>query len=129
MTLQQRIEKARELHPQGYNCAQCVALAFNDMTGLDETTTARISSGLGAGVGGTGEICGALTGATIVDGCMKYSAPADKAAINKSVREISREFADCNDGMVRCRDLKTKGRKPCMDLIEEAITILHNRMK
>lgn len=128
MTLQERIEKARALHQQGYNCAQCVALSFTDITGLDESTTARVSAGLGAGVGGTGEICGALTGATIVKGTTHFTTPADKPAINKSVREICHEFAGLNDGMTRCRDLKSKGRKPCMDLIEEAINILHNRL-
>ena len=33
-------EKAAELFLQGYNCAQAVAMAFCDVTGLDESFTA-----------------------------------------------------------------------------------------
>ncbi len=128
MTLQERHEKARALHQQGYNCAQCVALAFTDVTGLDETTTARVAAGLGGGVGATGEICGALTGATIAEGLVYFKTPADKPAINAKVKDVCGEFAALNGGMVRCRDLKGKDKKPCMTLIEEAITLLHNRL-
>ena len=128
MTLQERHEKASTLHQQGYNCAQCVALAFNDITGLDETTTARVAAGFGGGVGATGEICGALTGATIVEGLLNFATPADKPAINTKVKDVCKEFGALNGNMVRCRDLKGKDRKPCMALIEEAITILHNRI-
>ena len=58
----------------------------------------------------------------------KYRNISDKPSVNRSIKEICTEFADINEGMIRCRDLKTKGKKPCMDLIEEVVTILHNRM-
>lgn len=128
MTLQQRHDKACELHRLGYNCAQCVALAFTDVTGLDEATTARVAAGLGGGVGATGEICGALTGATIAEGLLHFNSPTDKPAINARVKDVCSQFAALNGGMVRCRDLKGKEKKPCMELIEEAITILHNSL-
>ena len=128
MTLSERIEKARALRQQGYNCSQCVALVFTDVTGLNDEIASRITSGFGTGVAGTGEICGTLTGASIVQGMTKYRIISDKPSVNRSIKEICTEFADINEGMIRCRDLKTKGKKPCMDLIEEVVTILHNRM-
>ena len=42
-----RGERARELFLQGYTCAQAVVLAFEDITGLDATTAARLASGFG----------------------------------------------------------------------------------
>ena len=37
-----RGNRARELFLQGYNCCQAVLLAFNDMTGLDDKSAARV---------------------------------------------------------------------------------------
>ena len=45
-----RGEKAQELFHQGYNCAQALVLAFSDVTGLDPTTAARLTSGFGGGI-------------------------------------------------------------------------------
>ena len=43
--------KAAELFLSGYNCAQSVAVAFCDVTGLDEKMTTRMMSGFGGGMG------------------------------------------------------------------------------
>ena len=37
-------EKARALFLEGYNCAQAVLCAFDDLTGLDRETSARLAS-------------------------------------------------------------------------------------
>ena len=42
--------KAAELFLSGYNCAQSVAVAFCDVTGLDEKTAARAVSGIHANI-------------------------------------------------------------------------------
>ena len=44
-------DKAKELFEQGYNCAQAVLLAFEDVTGLDTETAAKLSSSFGGGMG------------------------------------------------------------------------------
>ena len=46
--------KAAELFLQGYNCAQAVAVAFCDLTGLEQDYTAKLVSGFGGGFGGYG---------------------------------------------------------------------------
>ena len=44
-------EKARALFLEGYNCAQAVVCAFDDLTGLDRETSARLASSFGGGMG------------------------------------------------------------------------------
>ena len=61
-------EKARELFKTGLNCSQSVVAAFADVLGLSEQTAARLSAGLGGGVGRQREVCGAVSGAAMVLG-------------------------------------------------------------
>ena len=49
--LQERVEKARDLFRQGYNCSQSVFLAYNDLLGVESTLAATISGPLGGGMG------------------------------------------------------------------------------
>lgn len=60
-----RCELAYQYHKKGYNCAQSVLMSFQDVAGLSEKQCLAIASGFGAGAG-TGELCGALTGAIMV---------------------------------------------------------------
>ena len=61
-------EKARALFLEGYNCAQAVLCAFDDMTGLDRETSARLASSFGGGMGRMREVCGTVSGALLVLG-------------------------------------------------------------
>ena len=49
---------ARAYFLQGYGCAQSVLLAFSDLTGMDEQTSARLGSSFGGGMGRLREVCG-----------------------------------------------------------------------
>lgn len=53
---------------KGFNCAQSVIYAFCDDFKLEKDLALRLSSGLGAGMGRKGEVCGAVTGGIIVIG-------------------------------------------------------------
>ena len=55
----------------GYNCAQSVLYAYGPDLGLDGETALKVATGLGAGMGRRGEVCGALTGGILVLG-LKY---------------------------------------------------------
>ena len=44
-------ETARELFLKGYNCSQAVLCAFEDVTGLDRETAAKLASSFGGGMG------------------------------------------------------------------------------
>ena len=69
---------AAELFLQGYNCAQAVAIAFGDVTGLDEKTAARSVSAFGGGMGRLREVCGAVSGMfSVVSLLYGYDRPDD----------------------------------------------------
>lgn len=126
-TLESRIERAKELHKSGYNCSQCVAMVFDDVTGLDSDTAARMSAGFGGGVGGQREVCGAVSGMAMVIGMCRYDTPACKPSLYKTVQEHCNEFRMAN-GSIVCGELLKPGRKPCISLIADAITIVHNHL-
>ncbi len=68
--IDEKIEKVGELaykNEQEYgNCPQCVTAAFHDVFGFPSKDVVKAGSGLGGGVGLTGETCGALLGAGMV---------------------------------------------------------------
>ena len=74
-------EKARALFLEGYNCAQAVMCAFDDLTGLDRETSARLACSFGGGMGRMREVCGTVSGALLVLGQLcGYSDPKDPQA-------------------------------------------------
>jgi C_GCAxxG_C_C family probable redox protein len=132
-----RVEKAESLFRSGMNCAQSVFCAFADEFGMDEATAAKVSCGLGGGVGRQREVCGAVTGATLVLG-MRHG--PDKAAAYPKVQEFCSAFkAEC--GSIVCRELlagtgATSGgapeprtdayykKRPCVELVKLAAGLL-----
>ena len=66
--LEERVEKARDLFRQGYNCSQSVFLAYNDLLGVESTLAATISGPLGGGMGRLREVCGAVSGMSLIAG-------------------------------------------------------------
>ena len=136
-------EKARALFMEGYNCAQAVLMAFDDVTGLDKDTAAKIASSFGGGLGRMREVCGAVSGAAMVLGLAKgCSNPEDNEA-KKAHYKLIREFADRfrqENGSIICRELlagvgATAGgdpekrteayykKRPCPDLVAQAAEI------
>ena len=101
-------DKAEKLFRDGYNCSQAVLLAFSDITGLDDETSAKIASSFGGGLGRMREVCGAVSGAAMVLGAVKgYSDITDydaKKAHYKLIQEFARRFKEKN-GSIICREL------------------------
>ena len=127
-TLEERKERARMLHRQGYNCSQCVVMVFDDIHGMSEEVATRVSAGFGGGVGGMRQVCGAVSGMTILTGLAKYAKPSDKPMLYAEVQSCAEEFKRIN-GSVVCGELLQPGRKPCIELIEDAITIIDARLR
>lgn len=111
-------QKALELRKQGYNCAQCVAMVHNP------EMEAAVAA-LGTGVAATGNICGAANAMAIVAGMKAYSGPAEKQELYAKVRRLIEKFEQRNCGQINCHDLRQPGRKPCTELISDAIEILN----
>ena len=100
--------KAVELFKDGCNCAQAVAVAFSDVTGLDEKTSARMASAFGGGIGRMREVCGAVSGMFMVLGLLYgYDDPKDdagKKALYQEVQALAEQFRQEN-GSIICREI------------------------
>ena len=100
--------KAAELFLSGYNCAQAVAMAFCEETGLTQQQTARMVSAFGGGMGRLREVCGAVSGMFFVLGNLYgYDDPSEDAAkkqLYSRVQGLAEAFRKEN-GSIICRDL------------------------
>ena len=103
-----RCEKAAGLFLEGYNCAQAVAVAFSDVTGLSPEFSAKMASSFGGGLGRLREICGAVSGMAMVAGLLYgYDGPEtgeEKKAHYQRVQELAAKFREEN-GSIVCRDI------------------------
>ena len=88
MTLNERIEIAHKLRAQGLNCSQCVAMAFPDIHNLPDEVIAKLSIGFGGGVGGQGEVCGVVSGMTIIEGFRSNGGAKDKITVYPRVSNL-----------------------------------------
>lgn len=100
-------EKAEKLFTEGYNCAQAVVYAFNDILELDDKMILSLSSSFGGGMGRLREVCGAVTGAFMVLGVLYgYSDvnASDKGDHYSRIQEFANRFKEDN-GSIICREL------------------------
>ena len=111
-------EIAKELFESGYNCAQAVLCAFEDVTGLERGTAVRLASSFGGGLGRMREVCGAVSGAAMVLGLVRGSSdPTDhalKTAHYHLIQEFARRFREQN-GSIICRELLNGADAPGPD--------------
>ncbi|WP_165248339.1 C-GCAxxG-C-C family protein [Adlercreutzia sp. ZJ141] len=117
-----RADKAEELFKQGYNCCQSVFGAFCDVAGMNLNQAVRFASAFGAGFGKLREVCGAVSGMTLVIGCMDgYDNPAEKegkVALYGTTQQLIGEFT-ARQGSYVCREML--GLEPGEDLAEPAV--------
>ena len=106
--MNKRQKLAIERHDLGFNCAQSVVAAFEEITGLPKETGLAAAGGLGAGLGSREEVCGALSGAVVVLGLLvphiKENDPERKQFVYDAVAELRRRFAE-RFGYTRCCEL------------------------
>ena len=100
--------KAAELFLNGYNCAQAVAVAFCDVTGMDDSAAAKLASTFGGGMGRLREVCGAVSGMFMVLGCLYgYDTSDDdkkKMETYSRVQALAAQFREKN-GSIICREI------------------------
>ena len=99
---------AAELFLEGYNCAQAVAVAFTDVTGMDKKEAAKLAAPFGGGMGRMREVCGAVSGMLMVLGTLygydHSDADDKKRALYKQVQELAAQFREEN-GSIICREI------------------------
>ena len=140
---------AKQFFKEGANCSQAVLCAFAKECGLTEKDAMRIASGFGGGMGRMREICGAVSGMTLVANLLYGNTdPADKAAKDRHyalIQQLAKAFQEQN-GSIICRELlelnktgadtpvseeRTKEyyqKRPCADLVEMAAQIVENQL-
>lgn len=144
-----RSVKGKELFVSGYTCSQSVILAFGDITGLEDATAAKLSSGFGGGMGGLRSVCGAVTGmfmvANMVYGFETPDNQQHKVALYEHIRALADDFT-AKHGSLICKELLAylPGKlsqtpslrddayykaRPCALLVEDAILIMEEFME
>ncbi len=99
-----------EYSQKGYSCSQVMMLVILESEGKENPDMIRALGGLGHGVGGSGEVCGAFTGAMC---CLNYYAGkgADSETANENLPKMSEELYDwfvdytAEYGGINCRQI------------------------
>ncbi len=103
-----RADNAKELFEGGCNCCQAVFLAFLDETNLSEADAMRLSAGFGGGMGRMREVCGAVSGMTMVlSNKFASTDPNDhekKKELYALIQKAAGDFRNEN-GSIICREL------------------------
>ena len=103
-----RKEKAIQSFLDGYNCCQCMMLAFEDLLTIALDTALKIASPFGGGMGRLREVCGSVSGMFMVLGYIYgYNEPNDytgKKDLYAHIQELARRYEEAN-GSIICREL------------------------
>ncbi len=106
--IEERVQRARDLFREGYNCSQSVLLAYCDLFELNPTLAATLSAPLGGGLSRLREVCGAVSGMAMVAGLIRpYNDPAVPGAKGETyalVQELAERFR-AENGAIVCREL------------------------
>ncbi len=104
----EREKAAREAFLQGYNCAQAIMVAFQDVIGIEPETALRLASSFGGGMGRMREVCGSVSGIFMVAGLLYgYSDSREKdgkRALYAIVQELAARYR-AEAGSIICREL------------------------
>jgi len=103
-----QVNRAVSVFKEGFVCSQAILSVYGDELGLDRETAMKLAAGFGGGMAGTGQTCGAVTGALVVIGLakghVKAKAKAEKAQTYQAVQRFMRAFEESH-GTVNCTDL------------------------
>ena len=111
-----RVEKAKTLFKQGFNCSQSVFAACADLYGIeDEALALRLSASFGGGIGRMRQTCGAACGMFMLAGLENGSAVVGDAEGKMQnyalVQELAEKFQQENGSLI-CAELLGIAPKP-----------------
>lgn len=123
--MENKSEKAAELHKCGRTCSQAVTCAFCKEAGLDEELAAEISAKYSRGAY---ETCGAVMGAYIIanfmNGEKNMNDPAEwHEKSQKWLEEIASRFEQKN-GSLLCSEIRGNALRSCRGCVQDAAEIL-----
>ncbi len=116
------------MYKRNYNCCQAVLLAFAPELDLPEEKLLAMGACFGSGMGCMEETCGALCGAQIAQGLLKY----DNCRMNPQASQLRAEFEQ-RCGATRCKELKGVGTDhgmlcSCEDCVRHAVDALEETL-
>lgn len=143
-----RQEKAADLFKEGYNCAQAVLAAFDDVLEIDQEVLLNLAIPFGAGFGRTRNLCGTVSAFGLVLGLYRNKNkmdPKDKTSVYKQIQELDKEFKEIN-GSDCCfellkniksvtagyvpqeRDAAYYAERPCLKFVIDSVGILEKAL-
>ena len=128
MKNEERLNKAKTLRSEGYNCAQVVLGAYSDLLPLSYEDTMKLGNGLGGGLGGVGTICGALNAGAMILSFIHGKSEAN-VEHKKYIYQLTKTFIDEFNqqyGHYDCDPLLklTNEKISCNEYIFDAIILL-----
>lgn len=142
--IEKRVEKAKTLFHQGFNCSQAVFAACADIYGIeDETLALRLAASFGGGIGRMRQTCGAACGMFMLAGLENGSAIEGDTEGKKQnyalVQDLAAKFKQENGSLI-CAELlgiapkpqeptpeaRTEAyyqKRPCADMVASAVKI------
>ena len=148
--IEKRVEKAKELFRQGFNCSQAVFAACADLYGIEDQALAlRLSASFGGGIGRMRQTCGAACGMFMLAGLEKGSAtPHDtegKMQNYSLVQDLATQFKEENGSLI-CSELlgiapkpqnpvpepRTEAyykKRPCVEMVATAVRIFLKKVE
>lgn len=127
-------ENAKEYFLKGkYNCCQAVICAYCDQYGIPDDAVFAMTEGMGQGMGGLKDTCGAVTGMFMAISMHnsagdKFNPRKTKAETYEEVRKAASVFKEIT-GSIYCRELKGSPDRPavpCDKCVEIAAAYVEN---
>ncbi len=122
VNVDERVERAQAYFKAGYNCAQAVVMAFDDVMQMSPDELARLAAPFGGGMGRMREVCGTVSGMAFLAGAIKPSADPSNLEERKENYALVQLFADKfreENGDIVCRRLLGLG--PVVERAETAM--------
>ena len=125
--LEKKLQRAKDLHAQGFNCAQAVGVPFAEELGMPEELAIKALEGFGAGMGNREQACGALSGAIFVAGLKNADG---KSAVTKAdTYALSAKLCEAFEkkcGAIPCKTIKAEKKTTCNACIECGVRLAYD---
>ena len=108
VNIEERVARARGYFESGYNCAQAVVMAYDDVMEMSVEQLARLTAPFGGGMGRMREVCGTVSGMAFVAGAIAPSTDPSNLEKRKDNYALVQRFANAfrsENGDIVCRRL------------------------
>lgn len=122
INVEERVERARGYFTAGYNCAQAVVMAFDDVMAMTVVDLALLAAPFGGGMGRMREVCGTVSSMALLAGRICPSADPKNLEERKHNYALVQHFAESfrrENGDIVCRRLL--GLEPIVEGKETAM--------